>query len=349
MQHFKGMEETSTNGSETPPSSPISRRPKQPLSRSVSLRPRYPHMPQCDCDRSLRVMGKTFSFWSGAKKTATCGRFRAVAARVKPQRGEEIYQNLLLTAVDTKEHIDNLHQIELDLGRTYPDEPYFGETGEGREVLKRMLTAFSNYDPVMGYVQGMNFIAAALLWHTTESDSFWLLVHFMEDYDLRDNYGPSLPGLNKHCQIVNLILIEHLPRLHLLFCTHRISCELFITDWCLTLFGSLVPLQDMGFLLSQFLCQGWAFFYRVVLVILSRLQSHLLQSTDVSDILSSLRPPNKSQRHWREFVSHLEHGRESLSWARLFKEADSMAIDEDYIHKLHFGFRLDTSRFGQLE
>jgi hypothetical protein len=201
----------------------------------------------------------------------------------------------------------------------------------------------------MGYVQGMNFIAAALLWHATEVDGFWLLVHLMEDYDLRDNYGPSLPGLTKHCQIVNLILIEHLPRLHLLFCTHRISCELFITDWCLTLFGSLVPLQDMGELLSQFLAQGWSFFYKVVLVILNRLQSHLLQSTDVSDILSSLRPPNKSQRHWRDFVSHLEHGRESLSWGRLFREADGMAIDEDYIHKLHFGFRLDTSRFGQLE
>jgi len=349
MKHFKGMEETSTNGSETPPPSPTSRRPKHPLSHSLSLRPRRQHFPQCDCDRSLRGLVKTFSFWSQASRTVTCSRFRRVVAGALPPRAEETYNSLLLATVETKDHRDNLHQIELDLSRTYPDEPYFETAGEGRRVLKRLLTAFSNYDPGMGYVQGMNFIAAALLWHATEVDSFWLLVHLMEDYDLRDNYGPCLPGLTKHCQIVNLILIEHLPRLHLLFCTHRISCELFITDWCFTMFGSLVPLQDMGEFLSQFLAQGWAFFYKVVLVILSRLQSRLLQSTDVSDILSSLRPPNKSQRHWREFVSHLEHGRESLSWGRLFREADGMAIDEDYIHKLHFGFRLDTSRFGQLE
>ena len=350
MKQFKGSEEMPTNGSETPPSSPLSRRPRHPLSHSLSLRPSPKHQPQCDCDRSLRVtLTKRLTFWTAEAKRETCGRLKPWVRACLPRRAEATYSSLLLTSVDTKEHGENLHQIEIDLSRTYPDEPYFSATGEGRGVLRQMLTAFSNYDPSMGYVQGMNFIAAALLWHATEVEGFWLLIHLMEEYDLRDNYGPSLPGLTKHCQIVNLILIEHLPRLHLLFCEHRISSELFITDWCFTMFGSMVPVQDMGAFLSEFLSQGWAYFYKVVLVIISRLQSRLLQSTDISDILSSLRPPNKSQRHWREFVSHLEHGRESLNWTRLFLEAKTMKIDESYIQKLHFGYRSDTLRFGRLE
>lgn len=350
MKLFGGVEEEEGRGSDTPPPSPLSRRQRHPLSHSQSMRPSVKHQPQCDCDRSLRLtLTKRLTFWSQEAKRNTCKTLKNWVNACLPRKAEATYTNLLLANVETSEHSENLHQIEIDLSRTYPDEPYFSAPSEGRGVLRRLLTAYSNYDPAMGYVQGMNFIAAALLWHATEVDSFWLLVYLMEEYDLRDNYGPSLPGLTKHCQIVNLILIEHLPKLHLLFCEHRISSELFITDWCFTMFGSMVPVQDMGGFLSEFLAQGWAYFYKVVLVIIGRLQSRLLQSTDISDILSSLRPPSKSQRHWRDFVSHLEHGHESLSWARLFEEAKSMRIDETYIQKLHFGYRSDTLRFGTLE
>ncbi len=37
------------------------------------------------------------------------------------------------------------------------------------------------------------------LWHATEVDAFWIFVRMMEDYELRDNYLPKLPGLDKHC------------------------------------------------------------------------------------------------------------------------------------------------------
>jgi len=55
------------------------------------------------------------------------------------------------------------------------------------------------YDTQLGYCQGMNFIAAAILWHANEVDAFWIFVRMMEDYELRDNYLPKLPGLDKHC------------------------------------------------------------------------------------------------------------------------------------------------------
>lgn len=53
-------------------------------------------------------------------------------------------------------------------------------------MLKRVLTAFAKYDPVIGYVQGMNFLAASLLLHAEEYVAFWLLVLLFEKLEMRD-------------------------------------------------------------------------------------------------------------------------------------------------------------------
>ena len=60
----------------------------------------------------------------------------------------------------------------------------------------------------------MNFVAAAILWHAWESDAFWIFVKLMEEYELRDIYLPELPGVGKHCQIVSLLMLDYLPKLH---------------------------------------------------------------------------------------------------------------------------------------
>ncbi|KAL8429216.1 hypothetical protein Efla_006205 [Eimeria flavescens] len=54
--------------------------------------------------------------------------------------------------------------IELDVHRTFPSIPFFRE--EGQHALRRILQAFAVFDPEVGYVQGMNFVAGALLYHS---------------------------------------------------------------------------------------------------------------------------------------------------------------------------------------
>ena len=57
---------------------------------------------------------------------------------------------------------DALSQIDRDLGRTFPRNPYFMKEagGNGHRKLRRVLTAFSVYEREVCYVQGMNFIVA---------------------------------------------------------------------------------------------------------------------------------------------------------------------------------------------
>ena len=49
-------------------------------------------------------------------------------------------------------------QIERDLGRTYPRNPYFKRDTEGFLKLRRVLRAYAAYEAEVDYVQGMNFI-----------------------------------------------------------------------------------------------------------------------------------------------------------------------------------------------
>ena len=60
----------------------------------------------------------------------------------------------------------------------------------------------------------MNFIAGSFLYHCSEEIAFWLLVALIEDYELRDIYLPGIPGLSKHCQVIDLILLTHNPSLY---------------------------------------------------------------------------------------------------------------------------------------
>lgn len=77
-----------------------------------------------------------------------------------------------------------------------------------------MLLAFSRYDQSIGYVQGMNFIVANLLYHCSEEIAFWIFVTLIEDYELRDIFETNLPGLYKHSHVITNLMETDLPELY---------------------------------------------------------------------------------------------------------------------------------------
>lgn len=100
-------------------------------------------------------------------------------------------KDIVSTKQDTKQMEEDLAQIKRDLGRTFPKCEYFAEGREGQPLMERILATFSKYDPKIGYVQGMNFIVGALLYHCSEEIAFWLFVTLVEDHDMRDIYLPG--------------------------------------------------------------------------------------------------------------------------------------------------------------
>ncbi|PKA62863.1 hypothetical protein AXF42_Ash018857 [Apostasia shenzhenica] len=71
-------------------------------------------------------------------------------------------------------------QIEKDLPRTFPGHPALDE--DGRNALRRLLTAYARHKPSVGYCQAMNFFAGLLLLLMPEENAFWTLLGIMDDY-----------------------------------------------------------------------------------------------------------------------------------------------------------------------
>ncbi|KZV37367.1 ecotropic viral integration site 5 protein [Dorcoceras hygrometricum] len=118
---------------------------------------------------------------------------------VRKRRIEKYYSNLLApdanveikhSVPEDKNHGPNLQcggvpekwkgQIEKDLPRTFPGHPALDE--DGRNALRRLLTAYARHNPSVGYCQAMNFFAGLLLLLMPEENAFWTLVGILDDY-----------------------------------------------------------------------------------------------------------------------------------------------------------------------
>jgi hypothetical protein len=52
----------------------------------------------------------------------------------------------------------------------------------------------------------MNFIVGSMLYHCNEEPAFWMFVTLIEAFELRDIYEPGLPGLYKHCYVLEKLM-----------------------------------------------------------------------------------------------------------------------------------------------
>ena len=108
--------------------------------------------------------------------------FLTRANQLSIQFSENVYRKLL-------QHIDEnvLRQIERDLHRTFPEQKIFQErNGIGQQVLNNILCAYANYDPEVGYCQGMGFIIGYLIMQIRHEElAFWAFVQIMYEFNWR--------------------------------------------------------------------------------------------------------------------------------------------------------------------
>jgi hypothetical protein len=60
----------------------------------------------------------------------------------------------------------------------------------------------------------MNFIVGSMLYHSNEEVTFWMFVTLIESFELRDIFEPGLPGLYKHCFIIESMIQSQIPDLY---------------------------------------------------------------------------------------------------------------------------------------
>jgi hypothetical protein len=128
-------------------------------------------------------------------------------------------------------------QIDLDIERTLRDHILFKARFSSAQVsLFKILVAYSNYDPEVGYCQGMSTIAAFLLLYFEEEMAFNVLRRMMGREDLRTFFLAGFPLLFETFYVQEQLMKKYLPALHARLEGFHISTSVYATKWYLTLF-----------------------------------------------------------------------------------------------------------------
>ncbi|ETO17178.1 ankyrin repeat-containing protein [Reticulomyxa filosa] len=176
------------------------------------------------------------------------------------------------------------HDIKKDIYRTFGGQGYayvyqkdqdmfashdIKDTVFGEE-LKRLLIAYANFDKILGYCQGMNYIAAFLLKEfESEEEAFWTFLTILTDkkYYARALFMPDLPGYVKCEKALNKLLEHHLPQLYDHF--QSLEClRAILSPWlhCLFAYPNIDP-KITFYIWDLFLIKDFTIFLKIAFVI----------------------------------------------------------------------------------
>ncbi|CAH9080406.1 unnamed protein product [Cuscuta epithymum] len=224
---------------------------------------------------------------------------------VKARRVEEYYQDLL--APETKP-VDNIEhklteseddsagsvcttekwkcQIEKDLPRTFPGHPALDE--DGRNALRRLLTAYARHNPSVGYCQAMNFFAGLLLLLMPEENAFWTLMGILDDY-FDGYYSEEMIESQVDQLVLEELVREKFPKLvnHLDYLGVQVA---WVTGpWFLSIFMNMLPWESVLRVWDVLLFEGnRVMLFRTTLALMDLYGPALVTTKDAGDAVTLL-------------------------------------------------------------
>jgi TBC1 domain family member 14 len=167
--------------------------------------------------------------------------------------------------------------------RTFPESVFFAKS---RKCLARILHSVACAKPEVGYIQGMNFIGAVLLYHCGESLAFHLFIKLLDKYGISDVFlMPEMNGLEQHNREISRLLQIEMPDLFFHFIEKGVSLHLFTTEWIISLFLNCIPIELTSLYLDLFFDIGWPVFYLICIEVLRHYKPSLLLMNEASDIV----------------------------------------------------------------
>ncbi|KAK4617734.1 TBC domain-containing protein [Fulvia fulva] len=187
----------------------------------------------------------------------------------------------------TQENEDpqEIDAILKDVPRTLTSKyDYFAEKGHDR--LRKVLVAFVNKYPGLGYTQGLNMIAGYLLLAIPdESDAFWVLCNMVDSYFPPDYFSPDTAMSAPIAD--NVVLRQYvkdlLPKLYDKMSSLEIEPEHTVPlSWFLTAFASVLPESVLLRIWDVWLCvpNSKTFLFNVALTLLAAHAKNLMSCED---------------------------------------------------------------------
>lgn len=194
------------------------------------------------------------------------------------------YEDLL------KQLTSHQHAILIDLGRTFPNHPYYSSPlGPGQLSLFNILKAYSLLDPEVGYCQGLSFVAGILLLHMPEAEAFFLLRHLMFRRGMRKLYLPDMEALQVNLYQLSRLLHDQISDLYEHFNQHDVTPALYAAPWILTIFASQFPLGFVARVFDMIFLENPDVVFRVIIALLNIHKENLLNCDCFEEIMDYLK------------------------------------------------------------
>ena len=181
-------------------------------------------------------------------------------------------------------------QIIKDIKRTYSGMKYFDpqKSNEGFKKLHRLLIAISSYKDV-GYLQGINFIAASFLWHCNEEYAYFLIIRLFEKLRLVKLYSENLQHVEEKCDdFFENVLEQSSPKIYNNLKEKNIKSTMILAEWIITLGFSTIPLVNHIQIFSGLFDGGWNYLFGLLLRFLRTLYPYF-EHADFSDTMQLIK------------------------------------------------------------
>lgn len=177
------------------------------------------------------------------------------------------------------------NQIQIDLHRTFPKDPFF-QDHQNLASLKNILLAYSRRNMSIGYLQGFNFIAGKIFKTVkNEEDSFWIFVEIIENI-LPLNYYSAFVGIMVDTTILHILLKMYHKEAyqHLVDLNYDMNLSNLLYKWFICLFISSTHENISTIILDSLFLQGNITLFYATLGIFNMLKYDIMQKDSFEDL-----------------------------------------------------------------
>ena len=195
-------------------------------------------------------------------------------------------------------------KIKQDLSRTFPKDPSFN-TSENYNKLYNILTSYSNYNKLIGYTQGLNFIAGNCLYlFNTEEEVFLFLDCLNNRFNLEKYLSIENVNLFDNFNHFSNLLKKHIPDIISYFEEKQLSHCFFSIGWMITLFSNSMKRKYLNKTWCFMILLGWKFFYSLVIQILKYYKKEILSKEEnkLSEYMKTIINDNNFCDNYNEII-----------------------------------------------
>ena len=236
----------------------------------------------------------------------------------------EVSLRTAISRRETKRFITFKDTIRKDVKRTFQQFEFFRNEDTQNFLESFLCKAVKNTKT--GYVQGMNNLAGAIIYHCKSQKRAMEIYNFIIER-MEMNLIYSYSSYDNHIEIFKEVLKNSCGKLFN-FCDKVIGVDyvLLTLDFYFCLFFNKIPLELSFILLENYIKSGWYYFYRLVVALFMEFEKKYLSDNKIKKL-------EKLDKQDKEVLINNFYKEKGFNWKRVLKNAEIVKIDTKLVRQ----------------